>query len=80
VSRSFQRRRQRDVEPDPELVKLLGELSAVFDTAEAYAALGDFQQALLWLERGERLCGGLTPGYLAKREHWQSSLGPLRPL
>ena len=46
-------------------------IEASFDRAEAYERLGDFQQALEWLDRVAGLGGGLPPAYRAKRARWE---------
>jgi len=53
-------------------------IEAIFDRAEAYARLGDFQQALDWLDRAAALGGGLPPAYRAKRVRWEWAAA-LRP-
>jgi hypothetical protein len=45
-------------------------IEASFDRAEAYARVGDFEQALEWLDRTATLCGGLPPAYRARRARW----------
>jgi hypothetical protein len=56
--------------PDP----LLDEVMELFDRVDAYAESADFAHALDCLAAGESLCGGLTPGYLAKRVRWTAIL------
>jgi hypothetical protein len=55
-------------------------IEASFDHAEAYARVGDFEQALEWLDRAAMLSGGLPPAYRARRARWTLSttmrLGP----
>ena len=53
-------------------------IEAIFDRAEAYERLGDFQQALEWLDRAAGLAGGLPPAYRAKRATWERAAA-LRP-
>ena len=53
-------------------------IEASFDRAEAYERLGDFQQALAWLDRAAGLGGGLPPAYRAKRASWERAAA-LRP-
>ena len=53
-------------------------VEASFDRAEAYERLGDFQQALEWLDRAAGLGGGLPPAYQAKRARWERAAA-LRP-
>jgi tetratricopeptide (TPR) repeat protein len=53
-------------------------IEASFDRAEAYERLGDFQQALEWLDRAAALGGGLPPAYQAKRARWARAAA-LRP-
>jgi tetratricopeptide (TPR) repeat protein len=45
-------------------------IEAIFDRAEAYERLGDFERALEWLDRAAALCGGLPPGYRSRRAVW----------
>jgi hypothetical protein len=45
-------------------------IEASFDRAEAYARVGDFEQALEWLDRTATLSGGLPPAYRARRARW----------
>jgi hypothetical protein len=45
-------------------------IEASFDRAEAYARVGDFEQALEWLDRTAELSGGLPPAYRARRARW----------
>jgi hypothetical protein len=45
-------------------------IEASFDRAEAYARVGDFEQALVWLDRAATLSGGLPPAYRARRARW----------
>jgi hypothetical protein len=45
-------------------------IDASFDRAEAHGRLGDFEQALNWLDRAAGLSGGLPPAYQAKRARW----------
>src|SRR3954451_24021485 len=45
-------------------------IEASFDRAEAYARVGDFEQALAWLDRAATLSGGLSPAYRARRARW----------
>jgi tetratricopeptide (TPR) repeat protein len=55
-------------------------IEASFDRAEAYARVGDFEQALEWLDRAATLSGGLPPAYRARRARWALSTGMrLRP-
>jgi hypothetical protein len=55
-------------------------IEASFDRAEAYARVGDFEQALEWLDRTATLSGGLPPAYRARRARWASSTAVrLRP-
>ena len=55
-------------------------IEASFDRAEAYARVGDFDQALEWLDRAATLSGGLPPAYRARRAHWVLSTAVrLRP-
>ena len=53
-------------------------IEASFDRAEAYERLGDFQQALEWLDRAAGLGGGLPPAYRPKRARWERAAA-LRP-
>jgi hypothetical protein len=48
-------------------------IEASFDRAEAYARVGDFEQALEWLDRTATLSGGLPPAYRARRARWALS-------
>jgi hypothetical protein len=48
-------------------------IEASFDRAEAYARVGDFEQALAWLDRTATLSGGLPPAYRAQRAAWAVS-------
>jgi hypothetical protein len=50
------------------------ESTELFDRVDAYAEQADFEPALESLAAAERLCGGLTPGYLAKRARWKAIL------
>ena len=55
-------------------------IEASFDRAEAYARLGDIEQALAWLDRAATLSGGLPPAYRARRARWALSTAVrLRP-
>ena len=55
-------------------------IEASFDRAEAYARVGDLEQALTWLDRATTLSGGLPPAYRAKRARWALSTAVrLRP-
>jgi tetratricopeptide (TPR) repeat protein len=45
-------------------------IEATFDRAEAYERLGDFEQALEWLDRAAALDGGLPPAYRSRRALW----------
>jgi hypothetical protein len=45
-------------------------IEATFDRAEAHERLGDFEQALEWLDRAATLGGGLPPAYRARRALW----------
>jgi predicted Zn-dependent protease len=55
-------------------------IEASFDRAEAYARVGDFEQALEWLDRAATLCGGLPLAYRARRARWaMSTTVRLRP-
>ena len=45
-------------------------VEATFDRAEAYERLGDFEQALEWLDRAAALCGGLPLAYRSRRALW----------
>jgi hypothetical protein len=42
-------------------------IEASFDRAEAYARVGDLEQAVAWLDRAATLSGGLPPAYRARR-------------
>ena len=53
-------------------------IEASFDRAEAYERVGDYQQALEWLDRAAGLGGRLPPAYRAKRARWERSAA-LRP-
>jgi hypothetical protein len=48
-------------------------IEASFDRSEAYARVGDFEEALEWLDRAARLSGGLPGTYRARRARWVSS-------
>jgi hypothetical protein len=48
-------------------------IEASFDRAEAYARVGDIEQALAWLDRAGTLSGGLPPAYRARRARWALS-------
>ena len=52
-------------------------IEASFDRAEAYARVGDFEQALEWLDRTATLSGGLPPAYRARRARWALSTAVL---
>jgi hypothetical protein len=52
-------------------------IEATFDRAEAYARLGDFEHAVVWLDRAATLSGDLPPHFRAKRARWDRP--PLRP-
>ena len=55
-------------------------IKATFDRAEAYARVGDFEQALEWLDRAAALSGGLSRPYRALRARWAVSTAVrLRP-
>src|SRR5688500_15801537 len=55
-------------------------IEASFDRAEAYARVGDFEQALEWLDRAAMLSGGLPLAYRARRARWaMSTTVRLRP-
>jgi hypothetical protein len=55
-------------------------IEASFDRAEAYARVGDLEQALEWLDRAATLSGGLPPAYRARRARWALSTAVrLRP-
>jgi tetratricopeptide (TPR) repeat protein len=55
-------------------------IEASFDRAEAYARVGDFEQALEWLDRAATLSDGLPPAYRARRARWALSTAVrLRP-
>jgi tetratricopeptide (TPR) repeat protein len=55
-------------------------IEASFDRADAYARVGDFEQALEWLDRAARLSGGLSRAYRARRARWTMSTAlRLRP-
>jgi tetratricopeptide (TPR) repeat protein len=45
-------------------------IEASFDRAEAYARVGDIEQALEWLDRAATLSGDLPPAYRARRARW----------
>jgi tetratricopeptide (TPR) repeat protein len=42
-------------------------IEASLDRAEAYERLGDFEQALEWIDRAAGLSGGLPAAYRAQR-------------
>jgi hypothetical protein len=53
---------------------------ASFDRADAYARVGDFEQAVEWLDRAAALSGGLPRAYRARRARWTvSSAVRLKP-
>jgi hypothetical protein len=55
-------------------------IEASFDRAEAYARVGDLEQAVAWLDRAATLSGGLPPAYRARRARWALSTAVrLRP-
>ena len=55
-------------------------IEASFDRAEAYARVGDIEQALAWLDRAATLSGDLPPAYRARRARWALSTAVrLRP-
>ena len=55
-------------------------VEASFDRAEAYARVGDLEQAIAWLDRAATLSGGLPPAYRARRARWALSTAVrLRP-
>jgi hypothetical protein len=55
-------------------------IEASFDRAEAYARVGDIEQALAWLDRAATFSGGLPPAYRARRARWALSTAVrLRP-
>jgi hypothetical protein len=55
-------------------------IEANFDRAEAYARVGDIEQALAWLDRAATLSGGMPPAYRARRARWALSTAVrLRP-
>lgn len=45
-------------------------IEASFDRAEAHARLGDFEQAVVWLDRAGVLAGGLPGAYRGQRANW----------
>jgi hypothetical protein len=45
-------------------------IEAAFDRADACERLGDFNRALEWLVRADRLSGGLPPAYRELRARW----------
>ena len=45
-------------------------IEANFDRAEAYGRLGDFEQALIWLDRAAATSGDLPVAYRAQRARW----------
>jgi hypothetical protein len=45
-------------------------IEASFDRADAYARVGDFEQALEWLDRAATLSGGLSRTYRSRRARW----------
>jgi hypothetical protein len=53
-------------------------IEAIFDRAEAYARLGDFEHAVEWVHRAAALSGNLPPAYQTKRARW-SRTSTLRP-
>jgi hypothetical protein len=53
-------------------------IEASFDRAEAYARVGDIDQALAWLDRAATLSGGLPPAYRAQRARWALSTAGVR--
>jgi tetratricopeptide (TPR) repeat protein len=53
-------------------------IEASFDRAEAYGRLGDFEQALEWLDRAAALCGEVPSAYRAQRARWARA-SALRP-
>ena len=53
-------------------------IEATFDRAEAYARLGDFEQAVEWVNRAAALSGDLPPAYQMKRARW-SRTSAVRP-
>jgi hypothetical protein len=55
-------------------------IEASFDRADAYARVGDIEQAVAWLDRAATLSGGLPPAYRARRARWAlSTAEQLRP-
>jgi hypothetical protein len=55
-------------------------IEASFDRADAYARVGDFAQALAWLDRAAMLSGGLSRAYRSRRARWSVSTAVrLRP-
>ena len=68
------RRARARCEERSALATFLAEVEVALARADTHAALDDFEHALRWLATGEQLCGGLTPGYLAKRVEWGASL------
>jgi vacuolar-type H+-ATPase subunit I/STV1 len=48
-------------------VELQSRIEAAFDRADACERLGDFEQALEWLDRASRLSGGLSLTYRDRR-------------
>ncbi len=53
---------------------VIDEVVQLFDRVDAYAEEAEFARALDCLAAGESICGGLTPGYLAKRVRWTAIL------
>jgi Tetratricopeptide repeat len=45
-------------------------IEATFDRAEAFERLGDFDQAVAWLDRAAAISGDLPPAYRARRARW----------
>jgi hypothetical protein len=49
-------------------------IEAALDRAEAYGLLGNFADALEWLERSSVLSGGLSPAYAEQRANFARRL------
>jgi hypothetical protein len=48
-------------------------IEATFDRADACEQLGNFELALVWLQRADALSGGLSPTHLTQRSRLASA-------
>ena len=69
------------VGPNVRRVAVVGGMRIPFARGHgAYARVGNFEEALEWLDRAATLSGGLPPAYRAQRARWVLSTAVrLRP-